>query len=79
MIKSDLLQQWHGMRIIALLTGLFLAVQAILHLDFLTGLLSIFFLFQAITNTGCFGGRSCAMPAQEANYSSQNEFTDRQD
>ena len=52
---------WHLRRISALLAGLFLAVQAILHSEALSGILSVIFLFQAVTNTGCFGRSNCSV------------------
>ena len=61
--KQNLFNNWHFMRWLRLGLGLFVAVQAIQHLDALTGLIAAFFLFQAITNTGCCGAGGCAVPS----------------
>lgn len=56
---------WHTMRWIALAIGLFLGIMAILYEDAVTGLFSGFFIFQAVTNTGCMVSQSCGVPQQE--------------
>ena len=76
MQKRNIFKNWHTMRIIALLFGLFLAVVAVSDEDKLTGLFSLFFLFQAITNTGCFGKTQCGIPNSPPNYSQSKEFND---
>lgn len=55
-------KDWHLRRMAALSAGLFLAYQALINSEVLTGVLSIIFLFQAITNTGCFGRSGCSIP-----------------
>ena len=55
-------KDWHLRRVLALCAGLFLAYQALIHSEALTGVLSLIFLFQAITNTGCFGRAGCTIP-----------------
>lgn len=59
---QNVFSNWHPMRWIALAAGVFLGVQAVWHRDGLAGLLAIFFLLQAITNSGCFGVQGCAPP-----------------
>lgn len=67
---------WHLMRWLRLLFGIVFLVQAIQVHDWLVGLIAVFFLLTAITNTGCCGSRSCATPtdkreqeeAEEINY-----------
>ena len=69
-IKQTLFTNWNLMRWLRLALGLFIAYQAIQLHDSLSGIISIFFLFQAVTNTGCCGTNSCAVPAtskKEAN------------
>jgi hypothetical protein len=61
-IVGNLFTNWHFMRWLRLGLGLFVAVQAIQHHDALAGLIACFFLFQAITNTGCCGTQGCAVP-----------------
>lgn len=40
----------------------FVGVQAIRFSDPLAGMISALFLFQVISNTGCFGSQGCAVP-----------------
>jgi len=47
------------MRWVALAFGLVLGYNWLMHSASLSGVLSIFFLFQAVTNTGCLAGQ-CA-------------------
>ncbi|MDR9417852.1 hypothetical protein [Gracilimonas sp.] len=56
---------WHTMRWVALSIGIFLAVMAIWYQDIFTGFLSAFFVFQAVTNTGCMVSQSCGVPQQK--------------
>lgn len=58
-LKDRLLSEWHIMRILRLAIGLWLAVQAIMAKDILPGLLGVFFLYQAVTDTGCCGSGTC--------------------
>ncbi|MFN8358046.1 MAG: hypothetical protein U0Y10_26525 [Spirosomataceae bacterium] len=48
------------MRWLRLGMGAYGAIQAIQLHDTLTGLIAAFFLFQAITNTGCCGATGCS-------------------
>lgn len=64
MSKTTLLSNWHTMRWVALSIGIFLAVMAIWYQDIITGFLSVFFVFQAVTNTGCMVSQSCGIPQQ---------------
>lgn len=64
MSKTTLLSNWHTMRWIALSIGIFLAVMAVWYKDIVTGFLSAFFVFQAVTNTGCMVAQSCGAPQQ---------------
>jgi len=65
MSKSTLLSNWHTMRRVGLSIGIFLAVMAVWYQDILTGFLSAFFVFQAVTNTGCMVAQSCGVPKDE--------------
>lgn len=53
---------WHFMRWLRLGLGLYLLWQLTLRPDIFTGLVAAFFLFQALTNTGCCGASGCAVP-----------------
>ncbi len=51
------------MRLLRLFIGGAIAVQAFQLHDPMMGFFSAFFLFQAVTNTGCCGAQGCAVPA----------------
>jgi hypothetical protein len=57
--KENLLHHWHLMRVLRLGIGIFIAQQAIQNQDLLAGLIATFFLYQAISNTGCCGTNAC--------------------
>jgi hypothetical protein len=62
---EKLLTGWDFMRALRLVLGLYIGVQAILMADALSGMISVFFLYQAVTNTGCCGVQGCSVPTQE--------------
>ena len=62
MIRQTLFTGWNFIRWFRLGFGVFWAAQAIQTHDSLSGFIAVFFLFQAITNTGCCGVNGCAMP-----------------
>lgn len=53
------------MRWLRLSLGLFIAAQAIESRDPISGIIAIFFIFQAVTNTGCCGANACAVPVSK--------------
>lgn len=69
-IKKQILTNWHPMRWVALGIGLILAINGFTAGEPALGLLSLFFLFQGVTNTGCMvghcAGGSCQTDAAEA-------------
>jgi hypothetical protein len=65
-IKQILFNNWNFMRWLRLGVGIIIGVQAILHHDIMLGFFATFFLFQAITNTGCCGAGGCAVPAKKS-------------
>lgn len=65
-MKQLLLTNWHAMRWIRLIAGLFLIQQAILFHEILLGFMAAFFLFQAIFNTGC-GLNGCSVSTIKKN------------
>ncbi len=73
MIKQTLFTGWNAMRWIRLALGIFIAIQAVQMHDTLSGIIAAFFLFQAITNTGCCGVTGCAVPT---NKSKSNKIED---
>ena len=66
-IKSTLFTNWHLVRILRLVFGVFVLVQAVTMRDALGGMISALFLYQAIANTGCCGASGCAVPATSVN------------
>lgn len=79
MSKTTLLSNWHTMRWVALSIGIFLAVMAIWYQDIVTGFLSAFFVFQAVTNTGCMVAQTCGVPQQkvfQSNKDSEINYTE---
>jgi hypothetical protein len=61
-IQRQLFTNWHTMRWVALGFGLALGMNWLINSATLSGFLSLFFLYQAVTNTGCLAGK-CAVPA----------------
>ncbi len=66
-IKSTLFTNWHLVRILRLVFGIFVLVQAVTMRDALAGMISALFLYQAFTNTGCCGASGCAVPTTSVN------------
>ncbi len=60
--KERLLTNWHIMRVFRLGIGVWMLVMAIQTHDWAIGLFSAFFLYQAVTDTGCCGTQSCYAP-----------------
>jgi hypothetical protein len=63
-LKQKLLTNWHFMRLLRLGIGLAMLVMGIQSADWLMGVFSTFFLYQAVTDTGCCGTQGCA-PARK--------------
>jgi len=68
---QNLSSGWHPMRWVALGLGLFLGYNWLVNSAPVSGFLSIFFLWQAISNTGCIAG-SCAIPEPPHNVSNKD-------
>jgi len=76
-IKSN----WGVLRIFALLMGCFVMSQAVATSSTMAMVFGAFILFQAVTNTGCFSTKGCAVPATavqktNATDASDAEFTE---
>lgn len=72
-LKQMLGSNWHIMRILRLAVGVWIGIEAISSMQLLPGLVSIFFLYQAITNTGCCGAHACNTPTRTARRSAPTE------
>lgn len=64
-IKEMLCSKWDFMRWTRLAIAVLAAIQAISMKNAGVGIIAAFFLFQAITNTGCCGVGGCAVPKQK--------------
>ena len=73
MDKETLFNNWNFMRFLRLGLGIYIAIQAVETLSILTGIVATFFLFQAITNTGCCGTNSCSAPIKKGNSDKTEE------
>ena len=67
MNKETLLTNWNFMRILRLGLGIYIAVQAVETHSIFSGIFAAFFIFQAVTNTGCCGSSGCAVPVKKSN------------
>lgn len=67
MDKQTLLTNWNLMRFLRLGIGIYIAVQAIETLSAFSGVVAVFFIYQAVTNTGCCGSNGCAVPLKKSN------------
>ena len=52
-MKKLLFTNWHAMRWIRLVIGLFFTIQAFQYQEIFYGFIAVFFLLQAMFNTGC--------------------------
>ena len=73
-LKERLLTNWHLMRIMRLGIGIMMLVMGIQSRDWALGLFSSFFLFQAITNTGCCGSQACNAPVRRSAIKKEAEI-----
>jgi hypothetical protein len=73
MTKETLLTDWNFMRILRLALGIYIAVQAVETQSIFSGIFAAFFMFQAITNTGCCGSNGCAVPIKKSNSETVEE------
>lgn len=71
-VKQMLFTGWTIMRWLRLVLGSIIAVQAIQQHDSLSGIIAAFFLFQAITNTGCCGSQGCGMPMRKTTATTED-------
>ncbi|MFV0606632.1 MAG: hypothetical protein ACK5NK_12395 [Niabella sp.] len=69
---NTFLSGWNWMRIIRLVLGITLLIQAWQTKFWGAGLLGGLLLFQAFTNTGCCGTAGCGIPASKINTTKKN-------
>ncbi len=75
-IKYNLLNNWNIVRAIRLAISIFIVVQAIQLHDVLFGLFGCFFLYQALTNTGCCATAGCAPTIHKKDSNDEIEFSE---
>ena len=61
-LKEKLLTNWDLMRVFRLVIGAWMVVQAVMQREMFIGLFGAFFLYQAVTGTGCCGTQACYAP-----------------
>ncbi|MCD6012124.1 MAG: hypothetical protein K0Q79_1986 [Flavipsychrobacter sp.] len=59
-MKQRLFTNWHLMRILRLGIGIWLLIAGIIMKDWAAGFFSVFFLYQAVTDTGCCSASGCS-------------------
>lgn len=74
-VKQQLTTNWHPMRLVALGFGFILGINWIVNSAPISGFLSLFFLYQAVTNTGCLAGQ-CMPVHKDAVEDDRSEFTE---
>jgi len=72
-LKQRLLTNWHLMRIFRAAIGMMMLVMGIQNKDWAIGLFSIFFLYQAVTDTGCCSTQGCYSPPHGAKNDTAHE------
>jgi hypothetical protein len=75
-LKEKVYNNWHLMRIVRLAIGIGMIILAIQTKDWAAGLFGGFFLFQAVTDTGCCGTQGCAAPRRNGRAKAPQQLTD---
>ena len=74
MIRETLLTNWNFMRLLRLGLGIYIAIQAVETQSKISMIFAVFFLFQALTNTGCCGSNGCAVPLKKNDSTKTEEI-----
>ncbi len=74
--KQKLLTNWHIMRVMRLGIGIMMIGMGIQSRDLAIGLFSIFFLYQAVTDTGCCGAGACNTPMRRKPQGAADEVAE---
>ena len=74
MDKETIFQNWNFMRFLRLGLGIYISVQAVETLSIFSGVVAAFFIFQAVTNTGCCGSNGCSVPTKKSNSDKTEEI-----
>ena len=70
-MKDIILNNWNFVRVLRLLIGLAIIVQAIVAADLLFGFLGLIFTAMALFNAACCGVGACASPAPKSKSASK--------
>lgn len=73
MTKETLFTNWDFMRFLRLGLGIYIAFQAVETQSMISGIFGAFFIFQAVTKTGCCGSKGCAVPIKKKNQITQKK------
>ena len=74
-MKQIILTSWTFLRVLRLLIGLAVIVQALIVSDALLGAAGLLFSGMAVFNAGCCGTAGCATPTKRSSSKSVNETT----
>lgn len=64
-MKETLLNHWSLMRVLRLLAGIGIMIQAFVNRDSVFGIVGLLFTLMAILNTGCCGTGGCYTPVKK--------------
>ncbi|PWN06140.1 hypothetical protein [Rhodohalobacter mucosus] len=64
---------WHPMRWVTLVLGLLFAMNWLVNSAPVSGIISVFLLYQAVTCTGCIAGQ-CRIPGSDLSREDRNKF-----
>lgn len=64
-MKEAILHHWSLFRVIRLVLGIIIIVQAVMSRDWLFGMMGLFFSGMALFNLGCCGTGTCYTPIQK--------------
>lgn len=73
-MKERVLSGWNFMRVLCLIMGIGIIIQAVKEQDFLILLPGFYFVFAALANIGCFAG-SCATGLNTGNRTKKDATT----
>jgi hypothetical protein len=74
-MKERVLSGWNFMRVLWLIMGIGIIIQAITERNFLMLLPGLYFVFAALANIGCFAG-SCATGLNTGNRTKKDAITE---
>jgi len=70
-MKEIIMSNWNWMRVIRLLAGIAILIQAVVNKDTVFGVAGVLFASMALFNTGCCGVGGCNTPIKNSNKSTE--------